>query len=363
MFITSFIPYMIFFLVTCNTNNFALEEEKEAAPGIKVRVLVSNLDHPWEIIWGPDDNIWITERKGKISRLDPKTGKVTPLFTIPDVRSRGEGGLLGMVLHPHFKSNPYVYVSYNYVSDGYNEKVVRFTYNGSNLINPLTLIDNISASGIHNGSRLAILEDKIFITTGDASNQRDPQNTSSLNGKVLRLNVDGSIPADNPFPKNPVWSYGHRNPQGLVFARGKLYASEHGPSTDDEINIIGRGNNYGWPNVKGFCNENDEKQFCVTNKIVEPLHAWTPTAAVSGIDYYNNKAITSWANSLLVTSLKNATLYQLKLNEAGDKVIQQTPFLRNEYGRLRDVCVSPDGKVYVSTSNGSEDQVLEITAK
>jgi PQQ-dependent dehydrogenase (s-GDH family) len=261
MFITSFIPYMIFFLVTCNTNNFALEEEKEAAPGIKVRVLVSNLDHPREIIWGPDDNIWITERKGKISRLDPKTGKVTPLFTIPDVRSRGEGGLLGMVLHPNFKSNPYVYVSYNYVSDGYKEKVVRFTYKGSDLTNPLTLIDNISASGIHNGSRLAILEDKIFITTGDASNQRDPQNTSSLNGKVLRLNVDGSIPADNPFPKNPVWSYGHRNPQGLVFARGKLYASEHGPSTDDEINIIGRGNNYGWPNVKGFCNENDEKQF------------------------------------------------------------------------------------------------------
>ena len=360
----SFVPFIIVFLTAaCNTGNPSFAEENQPAADINVRVLANNLDHPWEIFWGPDDKIWVTERKGKISTVDPKTGKVTSLFTISDAKSRGEGGLLGMVLHPDFKTSPYVYVSYNYQSNDYKEKVVRFTYNGTTLTDPVVLIDNISASGIHNGSRLAISDNKLFITTGDASNQSNPQKVASLNGKVLLINLDGSIPADNPFPNSAVWSYGHRNPQGLVFAKGKLYASEHGPDTDDEINIISMGSNYGWPEVRGYCDENDEKQFCATNKITEPLHTWTPTAAVSGIDFYDNKAIASWTNSILVTSLKNSTLYQLKLNEAGDKVISQNTFLRTKYGRLRDICISPGGKVYVSTGNGDEDQILEITGK
>jgi aldose sugar dehydrogenase len=181
---------------------------------------------------------------------------VTPVFTIAEVEPDGEGGLLGMVLHPNFATSPLVFVVYNY-DDGavYKEKVVRFTYNGTTLTSPLTIIDNIAAAGIHNGSRLVITPDlKLFITTGDANNTALPQDLAARNGKVLRLNLDGSIPADNPGAPSPVWSSGHRNPQGLVYANNMLYSSEHGADTDDEINIIEKNRNYGWPTVRGLCN-------------------------------------------------------------------------------------------------------------
>ncbi len=155
---------------------------------------------------------------------------------------------------------------------------------------------------------------------------------------------------------------GHRNPQGLVFAKNKLYESEHGPSNDDEVNIIQKGRNYGWPNVEGFCNERDERSFCTANNVAEPMYAWTPTLAICGIDYYNSNSISKWKNSLLMTTLKESTLYQLQLNEAGDKIISVKEFFKSKYGRLRDVCVAPDGTVYVSTSNGSNDRIIKITA-
>jgi aldose sugar dehydrogenase len=188
--------------------------------------------------------------------------------------------LLGMVLHPDFTNQPFVYVVYNYSSGGYKEKVVRFSFTGTALNSPFTIIDNIPAASIHNGSRLVITPDlKLFITTGDAANTALSQNTSSLAGKILRLNLDGTVPADNPLPGNPVWSWGHRNPQGLVFANNILYSSEHGPNTDDEVNIIEKGRNYGWPNVAGFCNTTAEQTFCSANNVVEPQKAWTPTIA------------------------------------------------------------------------------------
>jgi glucose/arabinose dehydrogenase len=138
-------------------------------------------------------------------------------------------------------------------------------------VNAKTLVDNINASGIHNGCRLLITPDlKLFITTGDASNQSLPQNKNALNGKILRINLDGSIPSDNPFPNNPVWSYGHRNSQGLVFANNMLYSSEHGPSSDDEINIIEKGRNYG-PEALSLCNEFVERNFCNANNVKEPI--------------------------------------------------------------------------------------------
>lgn len=329
---------------------------------IKEKILTQNLAYPWEILWGPDNFIWMTQKGGAISRINPGNGAVTPVYTIPDVQSNGEGGLLGMALHPNFSANPYVYVSYNYNGSGtYKEKLVRFTYNGTTLTSPLILIDNIAASGIHNGSRLLIVNDKLFITTGDASNQSLPQNTSSVNGKLLRINLDGSIPADNPLPNNPIWSWGHRNPQGLVLVGSKMFSSEHGPSNDDEINIIEKGRNYGWPNVEGFCNTGSEQNFCSANNVKEPITVWTPTIAVSGMEYYNADAIPQWKNSLLVATLKNSRLYQLKLNTATTEITETQEFFTNTYGRLRDVCISPDGKVYICTSNGSNDKIIEVS--
>ncbi len=231
----------------CNTPN----PKPVAAEPVNVqdKILVANLTYPWELVWGADGKIWMTERGGKVSRVDPATGKVTPVLTIAEVTSQGEGGLLGLALHPDFATNHQVFVAYDYENNGYKEKVVCYTYNGSTLTQPKVIIDNIHAAGNHNGCRLAFSPDKkLYITTGDAGNQQDPQNKAALNGKVLRVNPDGSIPADNPFANNPVWSFGHRNPQGLVFANGRLYELEHGPNTDDEVNIITKARNYGWRN-------------------------------------------------------------------------------------------------------------------
>ena len=329
-------------------------------------VIVQGLNYPWELVWGPDNFIWMTERYGKISRVNPVTGAVIPLLTIKEVVSNGEGGLLGMALHPDFVKNPEVFVSYDYNSgSGYREKIVRFTYNGKTLVNPVVLLDNIAASYIHNGCRLLITPDlKLFITTGDASNQSLPQNKSKLNGKILRLNLDGSIPADNPVPSNPYWSFGHRNAQGLVYAHNIMYSSEHGPTNDDELNIIEKGRNYGWPTVEGYCNNGSEKVFCAANNVKEPIKAWTPTAAVCGLDFYNHELIPSWKNSLLLVALKNARLYQLKLDGSNKVIIESNEYLYNEYGRLRDVCVAPNGRVYVCTSNGgNDDKIIEIKDK
>lgn len=339
--------------------------EPPGAVEIEDSVIVSNLNYPWEILWGPDNFIWMTERGGKISRVNPITGAVTPLLTIAEVISNNEGGLLGMVLHPSFNSNPYVYVVYDYNNGGnYREKVVRYTYNGTTLTSPMILVDNIAASSIHNGSRLVITPDlKLFITTGDASTSSNAQNTSSLNGKILRINLDGSIPTDNPVAGNRYWTFGHRNPQGLVFANNILYSAEHGPSNDDEINIIEKGKNYGWPGVEGFCNSSGEQSFCAANNVREPARNWTPTAAVSGLDYYNSDHIPQWKNSLLVAALKNARIYQMKLDDDFTTITQTNEYFENSYGRLRDLCISPEGKVYICTSNGGNDKIIEVSRK
>ena len=337
----------------------------QPAPGsvaIKDSILVTGLNYPWEILWGPDNFIWMTERGGKISRINPTTGAVILLHTISEVVSNGEGGLLGMVLHPNFSTTAHVFVAYNYNSGGYKEKIVRFTYTGTALINPVTIIENISASSIHNGCRLLITPDlKLFITTGDAANQSLPQNTSSTSGKILRLNLDGTIPSDNPVAGNPYWSFGHRNPQGLVFANNLLYSSDHGPSTDDEINIIEKGRNYGWPNVNGFCDAGSEQTFCTANNVREPLKAWTPTVAVCGLDYYNNDLIPQWKNSLLLVALKESRLYQLKLDVANTSISSTTEYFAGSYGRMRDLCIAPSGKIYICTSNGgNNDRIIEV---
>jgi glucose/arabinose dehydrogenase len=178
---------------------------------------------------------------------------------------------------------------------------------------------------------------------------------------VIRLNLDGTIPPDNPFPNNPVWSFGHRNAQGLIYANNILYSSEHGASSNDEINIIEKGRNYGWPSVEGLCNETTERSFCDVNQVKEPIYTWTPTEAVCGLDYYDKDAIPEWKNSLLLCTLKGSKLIQLKLNNDNISINSGAEFFDGKFGRLRDLCISPDGKVYLCTSNGI-DKIIEISA-
>jgi aldose sugar dehydrogenase len=347
-----------------NDNKDVVQPDPDLTEAVlQERVVTENLTHPWELAWAPDNSIWMTERSGKVSRVNPETGAVTVVATIADAESRGEGGLLGMALHPNFSTTPEVFLVYNHVTGGeYSEKVVKYIYNGTTLVNPVVLFQGIGALNYHNGSRLLITPDmKLYITTGDAGTVQWAQDLSSPNGKVLRINLDGSIPADNPFAGSAIWSLGHRNAQGLAYANNKLYSSEHGPEKDDEINIIQKGRNYGWPAVNGFCNEEGEKKFCQDNNVVEPLVSYTPTIAFSGMDYYNNNQIPQWKNSLLVATLKDNTLYQFKLDQAGDKITETTEFYRSKYGRVRDVLVAPNGKVYIATGNGSNDKIIEIS--
>jgi PQQ-dependent dehydrogenase (s-GDH family) len=366
-------PYMLILaaaglLLTSACSKNSSDQNTGAQPGdaeLNAQILTQQLTFPWEILWGPDNFLWITERGGKISRVNPSGGQVSALLTIPDAQSQGEGGLLGMVLHPDFAASPEVFVAYNYNKNGtYTEKIVKYTYNGTVLSNAVVLLDNIPAAGNHNGCRLAISPDKkLYITTGDATAASQAQNLNSLSGKILRINLDGSIPADNPTAGSPIWTYGHRNPQGLVFANNRLYSAEHGNTTDDEVNIIQKGRNFGWPNVEGYCSTGTEPAFCTTNNVAEPIQAWSPTIAPSGLDYYNHDLIPQWKNSLLLAVLKDTELLQLKLNTAGDKVETVNTFYKSTYGRLRDVCVAPDGRVYLITSNGSNDKIIVINKK
>jgi glucose/arabinose dehydrogenase len=369
-FLTLIIPVLLLVAAGCdksdNSDDGTVEPPDLPWPEGDTRIVKTGLNFPWEILWGKDDKIWMTERSGKVSRINPRDGTTEFSFNIPDVVSQGEGGLLGMVQHPDFTRNGFLYVVYNYSRSGtYTEKVVRYTYDASNnsISSPQVLIDNIPAANIHNGSRLVIVGDKLFITTGDANDIRLVQNRGSLAGKVLRINLDGSIPSDNPTAGSPVWTLGHRNPQGMVYANNTLYISDHGSSIEDELNIIERNQNYGWSNVSGPCNEPGEIDFCNTNNVREPL--WSTgsrTIAVCGLDYYNNDRIPGWRNSLLMATLKDATLYQFQLSSNGQSITGSREFFRGNWGRLRDICISPAGRVYVCTSNGgNNDRLVEIS--
>lgn len=361
--ITFCIATAVFFLFSCKTENTI--PPADDWPTDSIRIIKSKLNYPWEILWGKDDHIWMTERGGQISKINPKTGDVVFSTTLPDVVSNGEGGLLGMVQHPDFLNNSLFYAVYNYSDRGfYLEKIVQFRFTGNSLQTVNTFITGIPASGIHNGSRLWISGDKLFASTGDASVTSNAQNNLSLSGKILRFNLDGSIPADNPLASSPVWSVGHRNPQGLVGNNGILYASEHGDNIEDEVNIIERYRNYGWPDVKGPCDNAGEITYCNANNIKAPIwSSGSSTIAVSGLDYYNNSRIPAWQNSLLMATLKDASLRVLKLSNDGLSVSSQQTFFKNSWGRIRDICISPAGRVYVCTSNGGNADVLVEISK
>jgi len=360
------ISLIIIFLLSIHTISLAQTD-------FNVRVIANNLDTPWEILWGPDNYIWMTERYGRISRINPISRQLQSLVIVDEVFEDGERGMMGLALHPDFTNNPYVYVVYNIGNDNSSSKikVVRFIFDGNILKEPITIIENIQGWWNHNGSRLWITDDlKLFVTVGDAANTKNSQDLNTLNGKILRMNLDGTIPSDNPFPNSYIYSFGHRNPQGFVIVNGKIYSSEHGPSTDDEINIIEAGKNYGWPNIVGYCNTQTEIDFCKKNNTVEPLYSLTPeaTLAIAGLDFYDKDLIPEWKNSLLVTALKDHKLVQLKLNESGDSVLFRKDHFE-DYGRLRDLCISPDGKVYIASSNkdgrgspsAEDDRIIEIS--
>lgn len=321
--------------------------------------LVTGVQIPWELLWGPDDFLWCTERPGRILRIDPATGNFTVVLDYEDVvASGGEPGMLGMAMHPDWENTPKVFVVYN-TGSGWNiaEQLSVFEWNGTELVNEEVLIADIPGGGIHNGSRLLITPDnKLLMTTGDTGDGGDSsQDIDALNGKTLRINLDGSIPSDNPDPASYVWTWGHRNSQGLCNGpNGIIYSSEHGQSDHDEFNIIEMGRNYGWPEVEGICNTANEASFCNEFNVMEPLKEWSPCIAVNGIEYYDHPSIPEWQNSVLMAVLGGLgsnyeRLSVLHMSEDGLTVESEDQYFSEFNQRIRDVAVNPyTGAVYLA---------------
>lgn len=415
------------------------------------RTVITGLENPWEITWGPDQRLWVTERSGKrISRVDPETGEKTVAVTIGEVSAPGgQDGLLGLALHPDLlkgKGNDFVYAAYTYqdpkkapdprVSDPaspYRQlygKIVRFRYDkaAQRLVEPRTLVSGLPAGNDHNAGRLKVGPDlKLYLAIGDQGNnqlgnfchpvlaQRLPtaaeirsQDYAAYEGKVMRFHLDGSIPADNPRLNgvvSHVWSYGHRNTQGLDFGpTGALYGAEHGPKTDDEIDVIVKGGNYGWPHVAGFrdnkayqyarwaeattpCSQlrfsdlaihpsvprEDERAF--KQPFIEPIatlftvptgfnfanpacagvdYICWPTVGISGVEYYGgfSDGIPGWDPVLLITTLKRGSLYVLPLTVDGQRAAGKMTRMFRSQNRYRDTAVHPNGRtIYVATDS------------
>ena len=309
-----------------------------------VEAPVSALDVPWSMAFAPDNRLVLTERAGRVRILNIATMTAELALTLDGVFTQSEAGLLGIALDPDFTQNRQVYLYYTAVAGaGAVNRVLRFRETGNRLTDRVTLLDNLPAASIHDGGRLRFGPDRLlYITTGDAANTSLAQDPASYAGKILRLNTDGTSPRDNPF-SSPVFSYGHRNPQGLDWhpTTADLWASEHGNSGNDEINLIRGGINYGWPRIEG----------AATMPGMQPPAAFfTPAIAPSGASFYRGSRFPQFADNLFVATLRGTHLLRLRVNAAG-QVTSQERLLEGRFGRLRDVQVGPDGALYILTNN------------
>jgi PQQ-dependent dehydrogenase (s-GDH family) len=394
------------------------------------RVLTTGLEGPWEVTWGPDGRLWVTERTAKrVTRINPADGSKTVALTIPDVhQSAQQDGLLGMALHPELLRGAgadYVYVYFTYAVNPPPEvlrrgMIRRYTYNPETqtLGSPVDLLTGLPVHNDHVSGRLAFGPDrKLYLSVGDQGsnfgrNDCIPNRAQQLpsasevaerdwmkyQGKLLRVNLDGTIPADNPMiagVRSHIYSYGHRNIQGITFGPdGKVYTAEHGPSTDDEVNLIRAGKNYGWPNVAGYqddrayvygnwsaassCSTLTFSAVAVPPEVPQQKEsAWhhadfTPplktfftvdngydfqargaaTIAPSGLKLYPGgaNAIPGWANSLLLVALKAGRMYRMKLSADGTSIAGDAEELFKTTNRYRDIAFAPDGRtIYLAT--------------
>ncbi len=315
--------------------------------------VAKKLEMPWALDFLPDGSIVFTERPGRVRLIDAQEGLLPePLLTIDEVAHRGESGLLGVAVHPDFANNHFIYVYYTYQGDeNLANRVVRFRQEDRTLLDKKIIIDNIPAASNHNGGRIKFGPDGLlYITTGDASVADLAQDRNSLAGKILRLKDDGTIPLNNPFPDSPVYSFGHRNPQGLAWdAQGRLWATEHGSSATDELNLIEPGNNYGWPIIRG-----DEEAPGLESPVI---HSGRETWAPSGLAFLDG--------SLFFAGLRGQSLYQAVIE---NQTVILSRHLNKSFGRLRDVVIGPDNLLYLLTSNrdgrgvptANDDQIIRI---
>lgn len=329
------------------------EDQATTSLSYEIEQVAAGLTVPWSIVFTGPDRMLVSERPGRIRVIEKGILRKTPLYTFQKVSSKAEEGLMGLALHPEYEKNRYLYACYAYETEGdLFDRVVRLTDRGDTLEDEKILIDRIPAAQYHAGCRIAFGPDgKLYITTGDATDKNLAQKINSLAGKILRLNDDGTIPSDNPFPNSPVWSYGHRNPQGLGWhpQTAELYSSEHGPSIfdgpagGDEVNRVVKGGNYGWPLVS------HERQKKGT---ISPVALFTPAEAPGSLLVYSGKTFLSWKGNLFFGALRGEGIVRLVLDEQNPDTIVRIEKLNDvRVGRIREVTEGPDGYIYFTTSN------------
>ncbi len=330
----------------------------------QIEVIVRNLEVPWDMGLSGNQDLFITERLGKVKLLK-SSGKLINIATLKNVYSKGESGLTGIALHPNFSTNNLLYLYYSYQNNGQVlNRVSQFTFEKNSLKGEKVILDNLPGGLIHNGGRLRFGPDgKLWVLTGDAGNENLAQSLSSLGGKVLRLNDDGSVPDDNPIKNSAIYSYGHRNPQGLDWSpEGReLYVSEHGSSNFDEINIVKANQNYGWPQVSRCFSDDPRFQNPI---LCSEETTWAP----SGLAFLKTD-LPKYKNSFVFAGLRGQILERVKVENG--KVVEQETIIREEYGRLRGVLSDEKGSIYISTSNkdgrgtikGGDDKILKITLR
>lgn len=328
----------------------------------EIAVVAKNLTIPWDIAFLPDGSMLVTERPGQLVHIEEGT-----TIDVDGVRHTGEGGLLGIALHPNFPENRYVYLyQTTEAADGLTNRVVRYTYADNTLSQDTVIIDGIAGALYHDGGRIAFGPDGyLWITAGDATVEANAQDPQTRAGSIMRVNPDGSIPDGNPFG-NAVYSYGHRNPQGLAWDdEGRLWSTEHGRSGAlsgmDEINLIKKGANYGWPDIEG----DETTKGMVTPKAHSgPDVTWAPASAVY-LPARNAQARRD--GSIYFGGLRGAAVYEAVLD--GTQVTEVRRHLHNAYGRIRSIVKGPNGDLYLTTSNrdgrgepvASDDRIIRVT--
>lgn len=342
---------------------------------VRVEVWVQNLRIPWSLVFLPDGRALVSERPGTIRTIRNGMLLERPYAKI-GVEHIGEGGLMGLALHPLFPEKPYIYIIYTYrAKKELRNRVVRLKDNGKEGVFDKVIIDNIPGGTSHNGGRIAFGPDgMLYITTGDTFDAELAQTLTSLGGKILRITPDGEIPADNPFKGSPIYSYGHRNPQGIAWQPGSetFFESEHGPSgefahfANDEINIIVKGGNYGWPKVIGAPGIKPYRDPCIV---------WKKATPPSGMCFYVGDIFSRFHGDLFVATLRSEALIRIKLGPENKVAKIERWFAKDfdngKYGRIRDVIAGPDGALYFLTSNtdgrGSprshDDKIYRIVPK
>jgi glucose/arabinose dehydrogenase len=299
-----------------------------------VEVVAHGLEVPWALAFAPDGRLFVTERPGRVRVVAGGRLREDPVARL-NVAAVGEGGLMGLALDPAFAENGFLYVCYTFSTRGdLGNRIVRLTLRGDRASDERVLLDDLPGASIHDGCRLKFGPDgKLYATAGDAARPALAQQRDSLAGKILRLNRDGTVPGDNPFPGSPVYTLGHRNPQGLAWSpEGRLFAAEHGPSGHDEINEIRPGRNYGWPEARGRAGD---------PRFVDPV-------VESGSDTWAPSGIAFLGDDLFVAGLRSRRLLRVTGVTGGEPRVST---VLTGWGRLRAVVAGPDGALYVTTSS------------